>query len=126
MPKPTLNFLFFSHVAIWFLVLLYSSDTRVKLTPANSLLTQRESFKNKQTKVGKRGEGSERQKVRGTKEGAKGKGERKSYKQKKQKYKAHESRHQSIPLGVSLTLCRLKVIGLEAKFKQVNTLMNTG
>ena len=37
---------------------------------------------------------------------------------KKQKHKAQESRHQKFLLGVSLTLCRLNIIGLEAKLSQ--------
>ena len=52
-------------------------------------------------------------------EGAKGKATN-----KKQKHKAQESRHQKFLLGVSLTLCRLNIIGLEAKLKQVKTLKN--
>ena len=58
----------------------------------------------------------------GGSERLKGKGSRQSYKRakrkatnKKQKHKAQESRHQKFLLGVSLTLCRWVVIGVEAK-----------
>jgi len=40
----------------------------------------------------------------------------------KQTHKAQESRHQQFPFGLSLPMCRLNIIGLEAKLKLVKTL----
>ena len=57
---------------------------------------------------------------------AKGKGQKGRAKgkatNKTQKHKAQESTHQKFLLGVSLTLCRLNLKRLEAKFKPVKTL----
>ena len=58
----------------------------------------------------------------GAERSAKGKGQKEKRAKgkatnKKQKHKAQESRHQKFLLGVSLTLCRLNIIGLEAKLK---------
>ena len=55
-------------------------------------------------------------------EGAKGKGQKGKATNKKQKHKAQESRHQKFLLGVSLTLCRLNMIRLEANIKQLKSL----
>jgi len=61
------------------------------------------------------GAGVRSEKGKGQKE--KGQKEKLQTKNKKQKHEAQESRHQKFLLGVSLTLCRLNIIGLEAKLK---------